>query len=443
MLKEVEAFYSNEAEHNIGCSCGECEPHAIDISDWEKVMEQIMRDTYEGKLKPGKLSATHIRETYNELNKGTGEGYGKDWNKMNPDTIEPTTLHLQQNIFKFSMAKDHAMLLEINNLLTKNGKKTGWEEFKTEVLKLNKIYNVNYLQAEWQTARQAGNHAANWEQYQKRKHLYPNLKYKTQEDDRVRDEHDKLKNIVAPIDSKFWKSYYPPNGWRCRCYVVQTAEDTTKEEDLPDVDPRDVKPEFRNNIAISGEIYKETSSNGGKPHTFFSIANNANSDTKLAFEMMKLKTPSQIRYKAENFSTVKVNPFTDTRPKELSANYKTAVLLAEKQNVNVELAPMVNKEIVKDAQNLRFKIDKQNAERKSPEHNDYLKELQEANSEGCEVVIIDLINNSETLNDAFKSIQAVFKKPLNLENIKEVYIVDKDKKEVKHLVKPTTYPINK
>ncbi|RLZ08586.1 hypothetical protein EAH69_09740 [Faecalibacter macacae] len=402
-------------------------------------MEQIMRDTYEGKLKPGKLSATHIRETYNELNKGTGEGYGKDWNKMNPDTIEPTTLHLQQNIFKFSMAKDHAMLLEINNLLTKNGKKTGWEEFKTEVLKLNKIYNINYLQAEWQTARQAGNHAANWEQYQKRKHLYPNLKYKTQEDDRVRDEHDKLKNVVAPIDSKFWKIYYPPNGWRCRCYVVQTAEDTTKEEDLPEVDPRDVKPEFRNNIAISGEIYKETDSNRGKPHTFFSLANQADNETKKAFELMKLKTPSQLRFKADNYATVKVNPFTDTRPDELLGNYRTAVLLANKQGVNIELRPQINGKIITGISNPEYLIEGKLADRKSPESKNYKKTLKKANDQGCEVVVFDLSKNNDSVENALNSIENILSmiqnnKPVH-PNIKEVYIISSDRKIIKHYLR--------
>lgn len=397
-----------------------------------------MRDTYEGKLKPGQLSQAHIRETYNELNKGAKEGYGKNWTKVNEqNNIDPSVLKMQQNIFKFSMAKDYSMLLEINRLLTKDTKKTNWEDFKAEVLKLNKVYNVNYLQAEWQTARQAGNHAVNWEQYQKRKHLYPNLKYRTQEDDRVRDSHDKLKNIIAPIDGSFWKSYYPPNGWRCRCFVVQTAEPATKDDDYPLIESKDVKPEFKNNVGISGQIYKETSENKGKPHPFFALTNDLDNETKKVFELMKLNTPSQIRYEAKNGTTVRVNPFTDTRIDELLGNYRTAVLLAEKENLDIELRPHTNGRIITGISNPEYLINGRLADRKSPTTFDYTKTLSKANKQSCEIVVFDLSVNKDNIENAYNIIINLLSmsKGTVHSNIKEVYIISADKKTIKHYVR--------
>ncbi len=33
---------------------------------------------------------------------------------------------------------------------------------------------------------------------------------------------------MRPVDDDFWNTYYPPNGYNCRCTVVQTSERTTR-----------------------------------------------------------------------------------------------------------------------------------------------------------------------------------------------------------------------
>ena len=33
---------------------------------------------------------------------------------------------------------------------------------------------------------------------------------------------------MRPVDDDFWNAYYPPNGYNCRCTVVQTSEPTTR-----------------------------------------------------------------------------------------------------------------------------------------------------------------------------------------------------------------------
>lgn len=270
--KQLTALY-----HGPECACTACTTDkviAIDTEGWVKVMERIARETYEGKLKRGQLDDEYIVKTYNELNEGISKGYGKDWLRVNKATGSPApeTLKMQANLFRFSGAKNHAMLLELNDNLSKNGRLSTWDEFRTAALKLNSRYNQNYLQAEWQTARQPGLHAQNWQEYQRNKERYPNLRYRTQEDDRVREEHDRLRDIVKPVDDPFWDSYYPPNGWRCRCYTVQTAAKSTAEDKMPRITDKDVKPEFKVNPGKGGQVYKEDTAHGGKPHPYFMLA---------------------------------------------------------------------------------------------------------------------------------------------------------------------------
>uniref|UniRef100_A0AA94F0J5 Phage head morphogenesis domain-containing protein n=1 Tax=Flavobacterium columnare TaxID=996 RepID=A0AA94F0J5_9FLAO len=55
------------------------------------------------------------------------------------------------------------------------------------------------------------------------------LEYRTAGDDRVRDSHAALNGIVLPKRRPFWQKYYTPNGWRCRCHVVEVlASSNTK-----------------------------------------------------------------------------------------------------------------------------------------------------------------------------------------------------------------------
>lgn len=179
-------------------------------------MERIAKETYDGTLKEGELNDAHILKTYNELHGAAKKGFGKDWTKTQDNGMPtPEVLKMQQNIYRFSGAKDATMLQNINDKLTENGKMKGWNSFKNEVLSLNKTYNINYLQAEWQTSKQAGYMANLWQEYESNSDLYPNLEYRTQGDSKVRPEHQSLNGIIKPINDPFWDKYFPPNGWRC------------------------------------------------------------------------------------------------------------------------------------------------------------------------------------------------------------------------------------
>ncbi len=43
--------------------------------------------------------------------------------------------------------------------------------------------------------------------------------------------YKELNGITLPKNDAFWNEYYPPNGWRCRCTVVQVLADRYKKSD--------------------------------------------------------------------------------------------------------------------------------------------------------------------------------------------------------------------
>lgn len=105
-------------------------------------------------------------------------------------------------------------------LLDENDKIKPFSKFKNDVVQVNTDYNKNYLQAEYQFAVGSSQSAARWSEYSNDTERYM-LQYRTANDDRVRASHQILNEVTLPKDDPFWASYYPPNGWGCRCIVVE------------------------------------------------------------------------------------------------------------------------------------------------------------------------------------------------------------------------------
>lgn len=136
---------------------------------------------------------------------------------------------LQSDAFLFGGLKTHAQLMEASTMLLEDGKVKSFDQFERDYQKLNVEYNQNYLEAEYQFAVNSSQMAANWAQLDDSGRYY--LQYRTAMDDRVRDEHAQMQDITLPKDDDFWLSYYPPNGWRCRCQAVEVRKSKYEESD--------------------------------------------------------------------------------------------------------------------------------------------------------------------------------------------------------------------
>ena len=383
-------------------------------------MEQLAQDVYEGKTDSKSIDPAYISSMYNELNTAAGKGYGKDWIKVNKSTgnISPEVSEMQKNLYKFSGAKSTVVLQEINQILQKQ---LPWKQFRDEVLKLNPKYNKNYLQAEWQTANQSAKHARDWQYYKDNSALYPNLTYRTQGDERVRDAHTLLNGVVAAIGSDFWKSQYPPNGWRCRCYVVQTAEKVTPTDKIPKLDDKDFPKEFRINTGESGQVFSENDLKESKAHPYFALTKN--DDWKQSFELSKLAAPANEVYNKDGKS-VKVSPFADE--KDLKDNIADAKIIVNEAKVNVEIKAHLDSTILIGHKNPEYIIDEVTADRKALS-TDKVKNLRNiyksATKQDCEALVLNL----EKTNLKFKDVQSeVERKFKTFPKIKTVYIIDKN-----------------
>lgn len=65
--------------------------------------------------------------------------------------------------------------------------------------------------------------AGEWARIQRTKRFAPYLMYVAILDGVTRPEHRKWNGTVLPVDHPWWKTHFPPNGWHCRCGVIQLS----------------------------------------------------------------------------------------------------------------------------------------------------------------------------------------------------------------------------
>jgi SPP1 gp7 family putative phage head morphogenesis protein len=80
--------------------------------------------------------------------------------------------------------------------------------------RLKLIYDTNTRQAYA---------AGQWERIERNRATHPYIRYITQRDSKVRDEHAQWDNITLPVEHPFWDTHLPLNGFNCRCRVVAVS----------------------------------------------------------------------------------------------------------------------------------------------------------------------------------------------------------------------------
>lgn len=138
--------------------------------------------------------------------------------------LSPTMKHkLANDIFVFSGFKTMHQLKEASLLLSDKDGIKPFSKFLSDVRKIDDAYNVRYLRAEYEFAVASVEMASRWEDFSDTEGVL--LQYRTAEDDKVRASHREINKTTLPKSDPFWKKYYPPNDWGCRCTAVEVMED--------------------------------------------------------------------------------------------------------------------------------------------------------------------------------------------------------------------------
>lgn len=208
------------------------------------------RITYDPKL---------LQATVKPYIDGITKGYGKtladvDWNTPDAKTLQKLT----ENVFQFSASKDFHILSDMTAALKgSDGKMRSFDDFRAEVDKMNVKYNQNWLRTEYNQAVASSQCAARWTDFEKHAKSMPFLQYQAVMDGNTRAEHAALNGVIKRVDSDFWDKYYPPNGWGCRCEVIQLPGKNHKEtpNTAIDLDRCKVSSMWKVNVGKKGVVF--------------------------------------------------------------------------------------------------------------------------------------------------------------------------------------------
>jgi hypothetical protein len=90
----------------------------------------------------------------------------------------------------------------------------------------------------------SANAAGSWQRIQQAKSMLPYLMYMQTTSKEPRDEHLAwaAQPVILHVDDPWWRTHFPPNGWQCKCWVLQLDEEDaiaggwTPETKAPELD---------------------------------------------------------------------------------------------------------------------------------------------------------------------------------------------------------------
>uniref|UniRef100_UPI00321707CD phage portal protein family protein n=1 Tax=uncultured Draconibacterium sp. TaxID=1573823 RepID=UPI00321707CD len=228
-----------------------------DFKAMQKEAKRLATLIYEGQLPADYyVSETMVELIAGHLRSAVESGYG-NLASFAADSADAATIkQLNDNIYRFSAAKNYNMLQDLNAaLLNSKGERVSLNDFNRAVENLNLEYNRRWQETEYNTAQASSQMASKYNQYQNEAEAVPMLIFKTAGDEHVRASHRPLDGMTAPANDPVWQKIWPPLDWGCRCDVIQHESDDVK-RNVPEAEHLPIVGKgFEGNSAATGEIF--------------------------------------------------------------------------------------------------------------------------------------------------------------------------------------------
>lgn len=311
--------------------------NGLDYTDEE--IEKIINDIYGGSISREVLPVGLYKDIKARLNKAVFDGFGGSYAEFDTSTEAGLIMAgFEKNIAVFSGAKTFQQVNDMSNFLFTGTDKIPFSEFKKHATEIFETYNKNWLNTEYNTALSQASSARQWNDIKANEETFPLLKYITIGDERVRQQHKDLDEVVFAVGDKFWNDYFPPNDWNCRCTTEQLEEG-----EEPTTDPKrtfDPNPDlFKMNAGKDKIIFREDIHPYLKVDERYKVALGNNFDLPFVPEVKVVK-PRKPRAPKVPVPTV---------PELVPATEQTAKTAGEK---------IVNLQAVKDANEVEIQLQK-------------------------------------------------------------------------------------
>lgn len=221
-----------------------------------KVVDKALRRIYAEDFDPANEIETNLfNHTLDALNEATKKGFGKiTYGHPDYEFLQ----EIKYNNAVFAAFKTHRQQNDLFAQLTDgDGVPKPFARFKKDVEPIIGNYNINWLQTEYNTAMIRARIAVQWKQFEREKHIYPNLKWLPSMAAVPRETHKPFYNRVWALNDPFWKSHRPGDAWGCKCSLTSTDEPITDRQ-ISTKDMPAAEHGLENNPADDGCLFSET-----------------------------------------------------------------------------------------------------------------------------------------------------------------------------------------
>ncbi|MEA5461565.1 hypothetical protein VB796_21035 [Arcicella sp. LKC2W] len=367
------------------------------------------------------LNAKLFGITYKALFESIEKGYGHVQYGM-PDYEFVRQL---QNSAKYFAARKTALQVIQLTALTADpakGTKRSWREFKQLAKGVVGNYNQTWLKTEQDTALSVAQSARQWKDFEKTKHLFPNIIYRKTTSAKPDKGHLAYVGIIRAMDDPFWNEHTPPIRWGCKCSIDNTDEEETDiPNDIDLIDP--VEPSLNNNAGKTGELFNI------KQTTY------ANKTEHIPDETINKKLRTEVYPKLDFYANAYENKdnggalfiHAGVPEDEFNLNVKNGFILA-KNGYKVKIEP---RRFVDGQSDPDLLINGKKADLKAPTTKNAINSrARDANNQGCEYVVFSVKRENFDYGYLADSLRNSLGNQDRKTNIKKVIVHYKDNNEL-------------
>ena len=203
------------------------------------VLSLFLKKVYNGFDTSNEIEPAIWREVLRVINEGTVEGLSQAKTPPTHDRLFLQNLRHSNEVF--AAFKVHQMGEDMAaKLLDADGNLKPFDKWARDVSSISSHQVGAWLRTEYDTAVIRAHAAADWQEFERNKDIFPNLRWMpttSPEPESTHAAYWRMK-LTLPVDDPFWNEHHPGDRWNCKCSLEATDEPVVRPAELEPTQPQ-------------------------------------------------------------------------------------------------------------------------------------------------------------------------------------------------------------
>ena len=203
------------------------------------VLSLFLKKVYNGFDTSNEIEPAIWREVLRVINEGTVEGLAQAPKPPTHDRLFYQNLRHSNEVF--AAFKVHMMGEDMAaKLFDEGGNLKPFDKWVRDVSGITSHQVGSWLRTEYDTAVIRAHAAADWQEFERNKDIFPNLRWMpttSPEPESIHAAYWRMK-LTLPVDDPFWNEHHPGDRWNCKCSLEATDEPENRPLELEPARPQ-------------------------------------------------------------------------------------------------------------------------------------------------------------------------------------------------------------